>query len=38
MTVIHMEGKASEVFARFRAYAEANPNLTLGELAWIRMN
>jgi len=38
MTVISMEGKAADVFADFRKRAERNPNLTIGELAWIRMN
>ena len=32
MTVIHMEGKAGDVFAAFKEYAEANPELTLEEL------
>ena len=38
ITVIRMEGKAADVFAAFKRLAEQNPNLTIGELAWIRLN
>jgi len=38
ITVIRMEGKAADVFADFRKRAKRNPNLTIGELAWIRLN
>jgi len=38
MTVIRLEGKAGDVFAAFKKRAEQNPNLTIGELAWIRLN